>query len=52
MSNGYYAVPQPAVYIDQRFSPTLVVDTPKNFDGSMASYNGGGDDCDELRAKD
>lgn len=51
MSNGYYAMQQPAVYIDQRFSPTLVVETTKNFDGS-AAFNDPGNDCDdELRAK-
>lgn len=50
---SHYYMPQSTVYFDQRFSPTLVIESPKNIEAASAF-----DDVDEksyyvdLNAKD
>lgn len=50
-------MPQSTIYFDQRFSPTLVVESPKPpSNGSELGWEGSemseGKDCDRLNAKE
>lgn len=44
-----YYMPQSTIYFNQRFSPTLVHESPKSFDAHADDHDG---ECDELSAKD